>query len=165
MWPLELSLPHIYSLIAPLRSSICPCSSSCLGWCCHSAIILFFLCFLRFLSSVFEAGEDTRVLIFSCCTKQACKKLLPSRTCSLFSPVARKDLRTKNSACPAPMLNSVLDNQKQIVTVVQNSAKVGWRESAGSMGIEAAECFRIPCNLAEPEYAFPVGESDSCGVT
>lgn len=87
---------------SPLRSSVRPCSSSLLGWCCHSAIILFSLCFLRFLSSASEAGQGTRVLTFSCCTKRACKKLFPSRTCSLLSPVTGKEFGDQELSSSRP---------------------------------------------------------------
>lgn len=99
---IKSALYVLISLPAPLRSSLCPRSSSLLGWCCHSAIILFSLCFLRFLSSVFEVGQDTRVPIFSCCTKRACKKLFPSRTCSLSSPVAGKEFGDQELSSSRP---------------------------------------------------------------
>lgn len=74
--------------------------------------------------------------------------------------VAGKDLGIKNSVHPAPKLSSVLDNQKQVVTIVQNSTEVGQCECPGSRGTKATERFRLSYNLAEPGYAFPMGESE-----
>lgn len=73
--------------------------------------------------------------------------------------------RIKISACPAPMQSSALDNQEPGVIAVANSTKVGWCESPGLRGAEAAEGFLVACDLAALEYAFPVGESEIAVVS
>lgn len=125
-------------------SSICPRSSSLLGWCCHTAIILFSLCFHRFLSSVFEAGQDTRVLIFSCCTKWACKKLFPHQNMFPLVSSCWKGIWGWRTQLVLPPAEFCPGQSKASSDHSTKSTKGSSWGSPGSRGTEAAEGFSSP---------------------
>lgn len=70
------------------------------------------------------------------------KALLPSNTCAFLFLITGKEFADQELGSPSPMLSSVLDNQKQAVTVASDVTTVGWGSPA-SRRVETAGRFLI----------------------
>lgn len=143
-------------LCLTLWSSVCPCSSSLLGWCCHSAIILFFLCFLRSLSSLrlvrmqeswsFHAAQNEHAKSFF---------FSPSRTCTLlFLITGVCGTRTRLILPPCWVLSWTIKASSDCRLELYHSRPVKKPK------LQERSCWVLPSfsSLAETEYAFLVGE-------